>query len=133
MRSKGFTLVELMIVIAILGILTAVAIPMYRGYVSNAKRSEGKANLETIRLLQEQYFADERTYIAGADTAALIAALPGFEPGNVADLNYTYKVEPNPGTTNDIATSFVATATPTAGAPAGVLTIAENNVKTGPW
>ncbi len=131
MNRKGFTLVELMIVVAILGILTAVAIPMYRGYVGNAKKSEAKAQLETIRLLQEQFYADNRTYVAGADTAALMAALPGFEPGNVADLHYTYSVAANAGTSNDIATSFLATATPKASAPAGNLTIDETNARTG--
>jgi type IV pilus assembly protein PilE len=137
-RSRGFTLVELMIVVAILGILAAIAIPTYRNYVSSAKRSEAKANLETLRLLEEQYFADQRTYLAGASTNALMAAgtgLPGFEPGNVADLNYDYKVEANPATTSNIATSFRATATGKAGRVTGgtadVLTIDERNTKTG--
>lgn len=135
MRRNGFTLVELMIVVAILGILAAIAIPTYRNYVGSAKRSEAKANLETIRLLEEQYYADQRSYIAGANTNALTAALPGFQPGNVADLNYDYKVEANAGTTNNIATSFKATATGKAGRVTGgtadVLTIDEQNTKTG--
>ncbi len=128
-RRKGFTLVELMIVVAILGILSAIAIPMYRNYVSTAKKSEAKANLQTIRLLEEQYYADNKTYVAGADTATLIANLPGFEPGNVADLHYTYSVAA--GSTGSIATSFTATATPKASAPSGNLTIDQSNNKTG--
>lgn len=131
MRRRGFTLVELMIVVAILGILAAIAVPMYRGYVTTAKRSEAKSNLETIRLLQEQYFADRRTYVVGADTTALKLALPGFEPGDPTKLYYGYKVEV--GATGNIATSFTATATPAANAPAGALTIDEKNQKTGPW
>lgn len=127
MRQRGFTLVELMIVVAILGILAAIAVPMYRGYVSSAKQAEAKANLETIRLLQEQFFADRRTYVAGANTAALRAALPGFEPG--PNPYYVYSVTANPGTTNNIATSFLATATPGANAPAGAFTIDERNNK----
>jgi len=128
MRRNGFTLVELMIVVAILGILAAIAVPTYRGYVATAKQSEAKANLETLRLLEEQYFADNRTYLAG-DTAYLIANLPGFEPGNVADLLYVYTVEA--GTSGDIATSFLATATAGANAT-GVFTINEKNEKSGP-
>ncbi|WP_461395325.1 type IV pilin protein, partial [Deferrisoma sp.] len=114
-----------MIVVAILGILAAIAVPMYRGYVSSAKVSEAKSNLETIRLLEEQYYADHKTYVAGADTSALVANLPGFEPGDPDDLYYDYKVEA--GDTGDIATSFKATATPKASAPSGVLTINEKN------
>ncbi|MDW7709341.1 MAG: type IV pilin protein [Deferrisomatales bacterium] len=130
MRRKGFTLVELMIVVAILGILAAVAVPMYRGYISTSKMAEAKANLETIRLLQEQYYADNRVYLAGADTAALIADLPGFEPGNPGGLFYTYSVT-LPGGNQ----TFLATATPTArGAPnpnhsGGLFTIDQQNNK----
>lgn len=129
MRKEGFTLVELMIVIAILGILTSIAVPMYRGYITSAKRAEAKSNLETIRLLEEQYYADNRFYVEGADTDDLKANLPGFEPGNTADLYYTYSVAYDAGDDQ----TFIATATPTADAPAGNLTIDEENVKTGPW
>ena len=55
MRNRGFTLIELMIVVAILGILIAVAVPTYRNYITTAKLSEAKSNLETLRLLQEQH------------------------------------------------------------------------------
>ncbi|MHB8766768.1 MAG: type IV pilin protein [Deferrisomatales bacterium] len=126
--KKGFTLVELMMVVAILGILAAIAVPMYSGYIASSKKAEAKSNLETIRLLQEQYYADRRSYVAGADTAALKAALPGFEPGDPARLYYGYKVEAGAA---GIATSFTATATPGANAPAGNLTIDHQNNKTG--
>ncbi|NOY44633.1 MAG: prepilin-type N-terminal cleavage/methylation domain-containing protein [Deltaproteobacteria bacterium] len=124
MRNRAFTLVELMIVVAILGILAAIAVPMYTGYVSGAKKSEAKSNLETIRLLEEQYYADHKTYVGGANTTALMANLPGFEPGTPDDLYYDYSVSAN-------ATAFNAVATPKAGAPSGVLKINEKNEKTG--
>ena len=130
-KNRGFTLVELMIVVAILGILVSVAVPLYRNYISGAKRAEAKANLETIRLLEEQYFADHKTYVAGTDTQALIDSLPGFEPGDPNDLYYTYKVEA--GSTGNIATSFKAIAIPKSNAPSGTLTLDDKNQKTGPW
>ncbi|MBI5014756.1 MAG: prepilin-type N-terminal cleavage/methylation domain-containing protein [Deltaproteobacteria bacterium] len=120
-RDRGFTLVELMIVIAILGVLGAIAIPAYQHYVSNARTAEAKANLETIRLLEEQFYADQKTYVEtdpALGTADVAAKLPGFEPGKDTDpawaadpfhkLYYTYKVEPGAA---GIATTFTATAT----------------------
>lgn len=126
MRNKGFTIVELMIVVAILGVLAAIAVPIYNGYVATTKRSEAKSNLETIRLLEEQFYADRRTYVAGADTAALVGALPGFEPGDPAKLHYVYSV-----TIGNNGQTFVAKGAPTANAPAGDLTIDQANNKTG--
>jgi len=101
-------------------------VPMYRNYVSTAREAEAKSNLETIRLLEEQYFADHRSYIDAATTDLLKAALPGFEPGDSAKLYYNYKVEANPGSTNNIADSFLATATPKAGGTAFTIDEANN-------
>ncbi len=133
-RSRGFTLIELMIVVAILGIIAAIAVPVYRGYLTGAKRAEAKANLETIRLLQEQFYADNRRYAEGAyttgsQTLSASGALPGFQPGPPAGLRYDYSVAFKSGNNQ----TFVATAAPRSTAPTGDLTVDENNNKTGPW
>lgn len=59
---KGFTLVELMITIAIVGILAAVAYPSYTDYVLRSNRSEAQRELLRIANLQEQLFVDSRAY-----------------------------------------------------------------------
>lgn len=61
-RAKGFTLVELVIVIVIVGILSIVAVPIYRGYTRKAMASEGKALLGTIQTAEKVYFAENAIF-----------------------------------------------------------------------
>ena len=65
-RQHGFTLMELMIVVAIVGILAGVAFPAYKAYVDRAKRSEGKAFLMEIAARQERYYFDNNSYATDA-------------------------------------------------------------------
>ena len=110
-RRRGFSLIELMIVVTIIGILSAIAIPTYMGVQKKAKRSEFKVNLEVLRLLEEKAFAERGVYVAGASTDALILALTEFRPGDPARMLYEYSVVLN-GTTG-----FTATATGKANSP----------------
>lgn len=63
--QKGFTLIELMIVIAIIGILASIAIPAYADYIKKGKATEATATLANLRIQMEQYFQDNRTYVGG--------------------------------------------------------------------
>ena len=62
--NKGFTLIELMIVVAIIGILAAIAIPNFLRFQLKSKSSEGKVNIAAIRTAEESYNAEFGTYIA---------------------------------------------------------------------
>ena len=59
---KGFTLIELMIVIVIMGIIAAIAFPSYEQYMRKSKRSEGHSVLLEVMRAQERYYTDELTY-----------------------------------------------------------------------
>ena len=65
LSQKGFTLIELMIVVAIVGIITAVAMPGYTDYVKRGKAAEATSTLADLRVKMEQYYQDNRTYVGG--------------------------------------------------------------------
>jgi prepilin-type N-terminal cleavage/methylation domain-containing protein len=106
MNRKGFTLIELLIVVAIIGILAAIAVPAYIGQQKRAARTEAYSNLQNLRLLEEQFFAENGEYApAGAGTGTKIyyksgnttisnsTNLPGFKPSDASNLNFEYEVE----------------------------------------
>jgi type IV pilus assembly protein PilE len=62
-RQPGFTLIELMIAVAIVAILAAVAMPAYRDYVLRGNVPEATAGLGQGRVVMEQWFQDNRTYV----------------------------------------------------------------------
>lgn len=72
--QKGFTLVELMIVVAIIGVIAAVAVPSYRDYVTSSRFAEATSGLANKRILMEQYFQDYRSYAPASPAPAATAA-----------------------------------------------------------
>ena len=124
MDKRGVTLIELLIVVAIIGILAMIAVPAYIGQQKGATRTEAYSNLQNLRLLEEQFFAENGCYyktggpptVCTNATLANVAAiqapafLPGFKPGSA--LSFTYSITTNStGPGGGIASCFVATAT----------------------
>jgi len=70
--QAGFTLIEMMVIVAIIGILAAVAYPSYDEYVKRGNRSEGQALLSDAAAAQERYYSQNYSYITStADLAKL--------------------------------------------------------------
>lgn len=64
-KQLGFTLIEIMVVVAIVAILSAIAVPSYRDYVTRGRVVEATSGLADARSRMEQYFQDNRTYPTG--------------------------------------------------------------------
>ncbi|RLJ18100.1 pilus assembly protein PilR [bacterium endosymbiont of Escarpia laminata] len=115
-NSYGFTLVELMITVAIIAIISAIAFPAYQGYVAEARIGTVRMNTEPLRLALEDFFLDNNGYVAGqwdADAAGTRtlddAGNLGWRPdGDGGNYNYVVAVPAAPGT---IATGYSLTVT----------------------
>jgi len=84
--QKGFTLIELMIVVVIIGILASVAIPSYRNYLRNAQISAATSELADMRIRMEQRYQDTRSY---AGSCLPSQNVDGFNIGCVGTPNGT--------------------------------------------
>lgn len=62
-RQKGFTLIELMITVVIIGILASIAYPSYQEFVKRGNRTEGQAFLNEVAARQERYYAQNNEYV----------------------------------------------------------------------
>ena len=107
-RMRGMTLIELMVVLAIVAILSTLAVGSYRRYVMRANRTDATSALLRIQVAQEKYFLQNNAYTTNV-TAASPAGLGVASPTP----NGFYTLAVAGGSTGNIATSFVATATAT--------------------
>ncbi len=109
--SRGFTLIELMITVAIVATLAAIAYPSYTNHVRKTARAEAKVRLLQVAQLQERNFTEKNTYVGdigpllGLGVGAIVYSNSNNDPGS------KYQITANPGTSG-IASSFKLEASP---------------------
>ncbi|MGV3592656.1 MAG: type IV pilin protein [Gammaproteobacteria bacterium] len=125
--ARGFTLVEILVALAIVAIIAAIALPSYRDSTLRAGRADGKTALMQVASDQERFFSNNFTY---STNAVPLATTPTASLTS-RDGNYVVTVAACSGGT--IATCFVASAAPQGGQTAdscGTLTINQLGVRT---
>jgi type IV pilus assembly protein PilE len=124
---RGFTILELLIAVAIVGILAAMAVPQYTGYVSNSRLQNAITNLRSIYIKEQEYFTNNNSYYSTGAVCGNSAPLINtnlFSGQNIINDNfYSYCI------TQSAVTNFTAQATNlNSGA---VYTLNHNNVSVG--
>jgi type IV pilus assembly protein PilE len=129
--ARGFTLIELMIAVAVAGILAAVAYPAYLDQMRKSRRSAAQSTMLAVAQKEMQVFLDSRSYAAAANAAAIAAAPLRIGVGPEVTNFYTLAVAVT--TPAGAPPTFTITATPTgnqASDTCGTMTVNHLGVKT---
>jgi type IV pilus assembly protein PilE len=91
---RGFTLIELMIAVAIIAVIASIALPLYSGYVQTSREGVLISNISTIEIFQEDFRLRTGAYLTTAADVATIDAAIGWRPQD--DGAVTYSIAPGP-------------------------------------
>lgn len=122
---EGFSLIELMIVVAVIGILASIALPSYTQYVQRANRTDAKGILMETAQYMERYYTTNNTYV-GATVASVSAVAPKGSSGSSIRYNISFSAGPT-------ATTYTLRAAPTTAQSSdtcGTLTLSSTGAQT---
>ncbi|MWL88157.1 type IV pilin protein [Cupriavidus sp. SW-Y-13] len=130
---RGFTLIELMITVMIIGILAAVAIPQYQQFVTKARRAEAKSGLARVQGALERYFTVNNVYTLDPAALKLTSCGGATTPSGDTCDSSSYLITISVPVGGAIETAFLLTAAPVSGRPdavCGNLTVDNTNTRT---
>lgn len=117
-RQSGFTLIELMIVVVVIAVLSAIAIPAYSEYVMRSRITEAVSGLSEMRVRLEQFFQDNRTYASGCATLPS-ASYFSFACSNLSATTYTVTATGSGAMSGFVYTVNQSNTRQTTGVPSG--------------
>ena len=122
MKHNGFTLIELMIAVAVIGILSAIALPSYTSYIARGKITDAVASLADYRVKMEQFYQDNRIYGTASAACPVVVA---------NSLSFTYSCVVGSATPTVAYTATATSIAPALGSTTGdySYTITELNAK----
>lgn len=106
LKQSGFTLIELMIVVVLVGVLAAIALPAYQGYTERARRAEAKSGLLELQFQQEKYRASNTTYALAASLALPSSEFYTFGVANPTATGYELTAAPKDSQSGDDCGTF---------------------------